>query len=106
MTTLVAFILKNLSKWKIPSEIEKNPNSVSLHFVYQLLVNLDFTVLKNKVMKEKIQNERDILATIFIKLCYSENDNDISDIVEVSEVIPNRDLNFFKKGSRLIPEND
>lgn len=40
-------------------------------------------------MKEKIQNERDTLATIFIKLCYSENDNDISDIVEVSEVIPN-----------------
>ena len=39
-------------------------------------------------------------------MCYSENDNDISDTVEVSEVIPSRDLNFFKRGSRLIPEND
>lgn len=59
-----------------------------------------------KEEREKIQNERDLLATIFTKLCFSENDNDISEIVDVSEVIPSRDLNFFKKGSRLIPEND
>ena len=106
ISAIVSFVLKNLAQWKIPIETKKKPNSVSLHFVFQLLQNLDYSLLEDKNKKEKIQNEKDLLATIFTKLCFSENDNDISDIVEVSEVIHQRDLNFFKKGSRLIPEND
>lgn len=43
---------------------------------------------------------------MFVKLCFSENENDISEIGETSEIIPVKDFNFFKKGSRVIPEND
>lgn len=46
------------------------------------------------------------MATIFTKLCYSEYENEVFDTVEVSEVIPMKDMNFFKKGSWSIPEND
>lgn len=49
--------------------------------------------------------EKDQLQTIFTRLCYSENENDMSE-VDTSEIIPVKDMNFFKRGSRYIPEND
>lgn len=46
------------------------------------------------------------MQTVFTKLCFDENEADISETVETSEIIPVKDFNFFKKGSRYIPEND
>lgn len=67
---------------------------------------LDLTQLANSPHREDMLHLKDLYATIFTKLCFEENDNDISETVETSEIIPTKDLNFFKKGSRVIPEND
>lgn len=79
---------------------------MSLNYIYEMIKNIEFERLANSPHREELIQVKDLLSTIFTKLCFSENDNDISEIVETSEIIPVKDFNFFKKGSRLVPEND
>ena len=60
----------------------------------------------NHPLKQEVLQERDLLSTIFTKLCFSETDNEGSEIVDTSEIIPVKEFDFFKRGSRLVPEND
>ena len=102
------FILLQEKNLKFPNEKKKSQNKISLHNIYNLLKEIDLKKIENKENSENLQIYRDLLSTLFTKLCFTEEINDFSEVEEHSDVelVLKKDFHLYKnKKKRSIPND-
>jgi hypothetical protein len=107
-TLVIDFLLKKEKEIKFPHETKKYNNPISLHYLFGLVNLIDLSLVTNQSKKENLQVYRDLLSTLFTKLCYVEENNDFSDVEEHSDVelVLKKDFHLYNNKNKKSMLND
>ena len=110
LTLLTDFIQTQQNLLNFPSQKKKtSQNKISLHNIFTLLQQINLENIPNTEKRENLQIYRDLLSTLFTKLCFTEEQNEFSDVEEHSDVelVLKKDFHLYKKNKnrRSIPND-